>query len=138
MGAYQRRKGHNGEREIAGILADRLGVPVRRTLGQSRGGSAAAGADIRLGRWGLEIKRRKRLTTLVGWMEQAAPKNAPQADLGAFPAVLMREDGGEWMVLCRLDDWLRLAREELVEQTGVKTGTTGDANENCSQPDRLA
>jgi hypothetical protein len=102
MGLSQRRKGANGEREVAAILTDKLGFAVRRKLGQAREG----GNDIDLPGWSLEIKRRARLGNLYEWLQQADQKNGS-------PAVLVRSDGHPWLAVVRLDDWIRLVREEI-------------------------
>lgn len=110
MGASQRRKGQGGEREVAVLLADHWGTIVKRRLGQPRDG----GHDLDgTGAWSIEVKRRKRLETLEGWLQQAKAG-------GGQPAVFLRADGGEWLVLVRAEDFIRLAREDAVGQDDLK------------------
>ena len=104
MGASQRRKGAAGEREIAAILTDKLGFAVKRKLGQARD----SGHDIDIPGWNLEIKRRRRVGNLYEWLAQADSKNGS-------PAVLVRADGHEWLAVIRLEDWIRLIREEVAK-----------------------
>ena len=56
-GRMSRNKGAAGERELAKILADELGIEVQRKLGQDRDG----GDDIQVGKYRLEVKRREAL-----------------------------------------------------------------------------
>lgn len=109
MSAYERRRGATFEREVANILQSELGFSVRRTLGQARDG----GTDLHLpGGWALECKRRKSIPDyLSAGMKQAATG-------GQYPAVVVRPDGGEPLVLLRMADFIRLVREELVSDDG--------------------
>ncbi len=102
MSKSQRTKGAAGERELAGILADALGIEVRRKLGQARD----SGNDIDLPGFSVECKRRARIAGLYDWLEQADGGN------GA-PVVMARGDGKVWLAVMRLDDWLTLSREEV-------------------------
>ena len=54
MSAMQRTKGAGGERELARLLQEHLGIPVNRNLQQTRQG----GADlIDVPGWAIEVKR---------------------------------------------------------------------------------
>jgi hypothetical protein len=118
MGAYQRTKGASGERELAGILAGNLGRVVKRNLGQARDG----GDDITLERQGggeicIEVKRRGAIACLA-WMKQcatAAWTKGRRHVHGArnVPVVIMREDGGEWVAMMKLEHFCELVREDL-------------------------
>jgi hypothetical protein len=67
MGKSQRVKGATGEREVLGLLSERLGQKFERNITQSRCG----GADcIDMGRIRLEVKRQERLL-VKDWWEQA-------------------------------------------------------------------
>ena len=105
MSKLSRDRGQSYEREICTALSDHLGITIRRQLGQERDG----GGDIRTGRFLLECKRRRRLGGPYTWMAQATAAAKP----GETPAVIARADGGESLVILRLHDFLRLAREEL-------------------------
>lgn len=95
----QRSKGQNGEREVAAILA-KYGIVARRRLGQERdGGEDLDTTDNRA--W--EVKRRRRIA-VYAWYEQAARAAAAN---GRVPVVAMRCDRGEWLVMLKLEDYLR-------------------------------
>ena len=100
MSKSQRTKGAAGEREIANILSDALGIAVRRKLGQARD----SGHDIDLPGFSVEVKRRKRIAGLYEWIAQAETQT---------PALMIRADGKDWLVVMKLPDWLKLAREEI-------------------------
>jgi len=105
MGRRQRTKGQTGEREVCHILSDFFGRAVVRNIGQARDG----GLDVDLGVWGVEVKRRKSLKLLHGWMEQCRKAVKP----GQIPVVVAREDDNEWLAVVRLSDLLDLAPEAL-------------------------
>ena len=104
MSASQRRKGANGEREVCSLLASEFGTTVKRTLGQARD----SGTDIQIGNWSIEVKRRRSMPTIYGWMDQAATGNG-------IPAVMVRADGEDWLVVMRWKDWAKLAREDVAK-----------------------
>lgn len=109
MSAYQRTRGATTEREIAGRLTEALGRPVSRVLGQARDG----GADIHLELFGgrtarLEVKRRASFA-VQAFMAQAAAA-CQDRDL---PAVVLRPDRAEPLVLLRWEDFVELIRGEL-------------------------
>jgi hypothetical protein len=104
MSASQRRKGIHGENEYAGLLAEALGQPIRRKLGQARDG----GDDIEVGPFRIEVKRREALR-IDAWCEQVEACAGP----GQIPVVAYRRNGQPWRVVLRNDDFLRLMRGEL-------------------------
>lgn len=86
MSASQRRKGARAEVELANLLTERLGVVVKRRLGQERDG----GADIRLGRAHIQAKRCETLA-LSAWWRQAV------ADAGDdLPVLAWRQSRKGW------------------------------------------
>ena len=107
MGKMQRDKGKRGEREVVAILKE-LGWPEARRARQSDGAidPDVAGCDPL---W-IEVKRRK-LIAACRFMDQAEG----DASAKKIPTTFMREDGGEWYVMCRSDDLLRLS-EVIVAQ----------------------
>jgi len=111
MSASQRTKGAAGERELAGILADALGIEVKRKLGQARD----SGNDIDLPGFAVECKRRARLAGLYEWIAQADGGNGP-------PVLILRADGKGWLAVMRLPDWITLAREEVAARAGDGAG----------------
>jgi Holliday junction resolvase len=103
-GRGRRNKGATGERELAGILRDNLGVEVKRNLGQARDGAD----DITIGKFRIECKRQERLQIDV-WCEQVEACAQP----GEIPLVIYRRNGKPWRVVLRLEDFIPLMREEL-------------------------
>lgn len=107
MGRSQRMKGASGERELCGILQDALGIEVKRRLGQARD----SGFDIALPGFSVECKRRAKVAILYEALAQAM--SGPDT-----PALMLRADGKDWLVVLHLPDFIRLAREEIVARLG--------------------
>lgn len=105
MGRSQRRKGSAYEREVAKRFSEALGVEVKRHIGQARDG----GEDIQAGPYTIECKRRARIATVSGWMEQAVTAAQRRTPAGV-PVVVARQDHGESLAILRLDDLLALLR----------------------------
>ena len=103
MSASQRRKGAGGERELCSLLSEALGFNVSRRLGQARD----AGHDIDLPGFDMEVKRRRRIALLYEAMSQAESGSRT-------PVVASRADGKDWLITMRLSDWIKIAREEIV------------------------
>lgn len=104
MGKSQRVKGASGERELAGLLTDALGIAVKRKLGQARD----SGHDIDLPGFSVEVKRRKRVALLYEALAQAMGGDGT-------PALMLRADGKDWLVVLHLPDFIKLAREEIAK-----------------------
>lgn len=87
MSATQRRKGAAGERELARLLTEELGVDIWRNLEQVRSG----GADLLgLACWSIEVKRQERLA-LPTWWRQAC------AEAGEYlPVLAYRQSRRPW------------------------------------------
>jgi Holliday junction resolvase len=109
MGNMQRSKGSTGERELAGLIHDELGVCVIRRLDQSRSGghdlAVAPGqsgpAAEALQRYAIEVKRHARVTPglLAKWWEQACLQ---ASEAGLVPALAYRTDRAAWRVVMPL------------------------------------
>lgn len=86
MSASQRRKGASAENELAILLGDWLGITLKRQLGQERDG----GADIRIGRAHIQVKRCETLA-IPAWWRQAV------ADAGdGLPVLAWRQSRKGW------------------------------------------
>lgn len=109
MGRMQRTKGATGEREFFALVSAHLGKTVKRELGQARDG----GCDGVCGPLLFEVKRRQRIA-ILRWMEQARRAASTRQGLARGACVAMREDDGEWMVLCSAELFLMLAGEEIL------------------------
>jgi hypothetical protein len=107
IGKNNRLRGQQGEREIAALLTEALGVPVKRLLGQARDG----GADIFTAPYRWEIKRRKAGNICYQWMDEAYASLLP----GERPLVAFRSDGKKWMVVMPIEEAIKLIREEIYE-----------------------
>lgn len=101
MGKMQREKGKRGERELAHLLKT-YGFDCQR--GQQYCGIKGNADVIGLPGIYIECKRTERLC-LDSAMEQAI-KNAEMTD--DVPAVFHRKNRGEWLVIMRFTDWIRL------------------------------
>jgi hypothetical protein len=94
MGAAQRRKGATAEREVATLLADRLGSEVVRNLEQTRGGGHdLLGVDP----FAIEVKRCETLA-LPSWWRQACD----QCPDDQVPALFYRQSRQPWRVILPL------------------------------------
>lgn len=103
-GRSSQRKGADGERELAALLRE-YGYPVER------GGSLSFGEVPDLtGLPGvhIECKRTEKLHP-YDWMAQAE-RDAARFQDGA-PAVFFRRSRSPWLVVMKLEDWIRLYRK---------------------------
>lgn len=99
MSAMQKRKGANGERELAHYLTER-GFPSRR--GRQYSGDPTAPDVISELPLHIEAKRTERLSVYAA-MDQAATDSGDKP-----PLVCHRRNGREWLAVMRLDDLLTL------------------------------
>ena len=101
MGKMQQRKGADGERELAGILAG-YGYDVHRGASQNYGTepdlSGLAGVHI-------EVKRTQQLR-LHDALEQAKRDAVRFSD--GLPTVFFRRNREKWQVCMYLEDWIQL------------------------------
>lgn len=95
MTAMQVRKGKAGERELAGLLREHLGIEVTRNLVQARSG----GSDLLgLPGWALEVKRAARPALAAWWRQTCEQAEA----VGERPALAYRLDRQPWRVVLAL------------------------------------
>jgi Holliday junction resolvase len=114
-GRRSRNKGAAGERELAGILSDRLGLVVQRKLGQARDG----GDDIQVAQYRVEVKRREALA-IEKWCEQIERCAGP----GEVPVLAFRRNGQPWRCVVPLDWMIDQIRETL--EVGKRDEQKGD------------
>ena len=109
MGAYERRKGQAGERELFSILRDRYGLEVQRNLDQTRQGGGDSDRPV-LG-YTIETKRWAKRTHLYAAIQQV---QKAAAEMGTKPVVMFRLDRQDWEVIVpmTLDEWVERARKE--------------------------
>lgn len=99
-----RQKGARGEREAAGAWSAVFGCQARRGQ-QFAGGPDSPDVLTDMAGIHIEVKRTERGNPYL-WMEQAAD----DAD-GKVPLVMHRRNGKGWLVIARLEDVPRLAKE---------------------------
>ena len=95
-----RRKGAEGERELAGKLKE-YGYECRR--GQQYSGANGDADVIGLPGIHIECKRVERLN-----IDDAMKQDMNDSRSGEFPAVFHRRNGCPWKVTMKLDDWMKL------------------------------
>lgn len=108
MSKSQRTKGAAGEREFCKLLAEHGFPEPKRLLGQARDG----GGDIPTPPLLWEVKRRKQIA-VYDFIKQAIDAVGNNTHGCKLPAVALRADGEEWLVLMRASDVLPLLREKL-------------------------
>lgn len=126
-GRGKRNKGANGERELAGILSDELGVVVKRKLGQARDG----GHDIEIGRFLIEVKRQERLA-IEEWCKQIETACTTYSAINEdgnlappVPVVVFRRNGQPWRAVVPLDFLVKAMREDLCGKGSLLAGKAG-------------
>lgn len=114
MSKSQRTKGAAGEREFCKLLAV-FGFPeAHRLLGQARDG----GGDVPTPPLLWEVKRRKGLA-VHAFVEQAVAAVEDHAECDV-PAVAMRADNKEWLVLMRAKDILPILRTYIFDRNSTE------------------
>lgn len=103
IGRSSRRKGADGERELAKILSDKLGVEnIRRGLVFIRESDIIGLKGIHI-----ECKRVERLN-IEEAMKQA--RNEAEKRKDGRPTLFHRRNRKGWLVTMDLDDWIELYR----------------------------
>jgi Holliday junction resolvase len=101
MGAYERRKGAVGERELSEFLREHLKIEAARSA--RNGVNQAEDIFHSLPGLHIECKRVERLNVT------AAMEQANVAAGGKIPSVWHRRNRGEWLVTVRGEDLISLA-----------------------------
>lgn len=96
MGARERSKGQRGENELAALLSDELGIPIKRMLGQERDG----GADLHVGPLRVQVKRCETVRLAEWWRQTCADA------VGGIPVLAYRASRRPWMFRMALADLL--------------------------------
>ena len=118
MGRMSREKGKLGERDAAALIADHLGVLVRRRVRQDGGDSDLLGVPG----WTIEVKRHASVTPgdVAVWWRQAVLQAAKE---GSVPVLLYRANRGAWRAVWPLSCVLVVQSKDMWE--GVEwTATT--------------
>ncbi len=108
MSHPSKRKGDAAERELATLLADRLGIDCRRMLGAGRADDVG---DLHgLDDWTAEVKNYANLAD--GINAGLTDLEREQANAGtAFGVCVVRRRGGRWIAVMDLDQWCAVYRE---------------------------
>ena len=106
----QKRRGDSAEREVAHILADLLGSPVRRKLGAGRADDTG---DIHgLPDTVIQVKSYKDIGRAL--REGLADLPVQQANAGAaYGVAVIRHPGGRYTAAMPLEAWVNLWREAM-------------------------
>jgi len=103
-------KGDRAEREAAIILADRLGLPVRRKLGAGR--TDDTGDLDGLPDLTIEVKNYRDLAAAI--RDGLDDAEREQTNAGTpFGAAMIRRPGGRWFIAMSIDQFCTLYREAL-------------------------
>lgn len=95
MGSSQRNKGANGERELAKLLYDRLGIELKRNLEQSRNG----GYDLEgLPDFAIEVKRHEKLEVNKWWEQTVSQAERSNR----IPVLAYRQNRKPWIIATTL------------------------------------
>lgn len=104
MSAAQREKGKRGEREVAAIISELLGLSASRRVRQHEGDSDILGVPG----WSIEVKRVEKTdpADIRRWWGQAVSQAL--RDGGVLPALFYRQSRRDWRVLWPLSALMRL------------------------------
>ena len=103
-------KGDRAEREAAIILADRLGLPVRRKLGAGR--TDDTGDLDGIPGFTIEVKNYRDFTAAI--RDGLDDVEREQTNAGTpYGAVMIRPPGGRWFFVLSVDQFCTLYREAL-------------------------
>jgi len=104
MGAMQRRKGADGERELIALLREHLGEELARNLDQARDGGADLTGGVLLAGYAIEVKRAAK-PALKSWWEQAFSQAYGIAD-GRAPVLAYRLDRQRWQFVMSIAEFI--------------------------------
>lgn len=110
MTSAAKRKGDRAELELAALLADQLGMPMRRKLGAGR--SDDTGDIDGLPGWTIEVKNYRDI--VAGLNAGLTDSVREQANAGTPHGVaFIRRPGGRWFAAMTIEQWCSVARETL-------------------------
>lgn len=118
MSAFSRSKGQRGEREVAGMIRDLLGVDASRRVRQHDGDSDILGVPG----WCVEVKNCADLR-LTEWWRQASE----QAQDGDLPCLFYKLPRRGWRVLWPLASLITMQRADYWRDIAWAADTTPEA-----------
>jgi hypothetical protein len=105
-----KNKGDRGERELSKLLADELGIDVRRKLGAGRQDDVGDLDGVR--GWTIEVKNVANLADAL--REGVADSTREQANARTpFGVAFIRVRGGTWYAVQSIPQWATVYRETL-------------------------
>lgn len=111
MAKASRDKGKRMEQRIARLLRESTGLDIRRGW-QSREGSDEP--DVICPRFWIECKSGKRTNIKAAMRQAEADSEKSTQCLGLIPIAVTKDDGQPILVTMLWEDWLEMAREEMV------------------------
>lgn len=112
MSHPSKRKGDKAELEAAALLAEHLGLPIRRKLGAGR--TDDEGDLEGLPGFTLEVKNYANVTTAIN--AGLTDSTREQANAGTtHGAAMIRRPGGRWFVALTVEQFATLAREAIAD-----------------------
>lgn len=104
-----RDKGKRGEREVASLLREELGIEVTRNLVQSREG----GCDLLIPKWAAEVKLYAEVTPALKkeWWEQTLEQAKRAAK---YPVLFYRQNRRGWVAVCPLSVLCGIPGEDIL------------------------
>lgn len=108
MANPQKNKGDKAEREIAGLLVELTGWPVRRKLGAGRADDTGDLDGVPMTT--VQVKNYADLTRAIREGLHDLRAQRTNADT-PFAALMVRRPGGRWIVVMEPDQWAALTRE---------------------------
>lgn len=110
MTGSSKRKGDEGEREAAGLIADMLGVPARRYLGAGR--LDDVGDIDGVPNTTIQVVARGTDVVAVGVVRKPLEAEMQRMRAGTdFAATFVRIRGGTWRVVLTVEQWAAMWRE---------------------------
>lgn len=105
-----KNKGDRSEREIAAILADQLGIPMRRKLGAGRQDDTGDLEGLPL--WTCEVKNYR---SIVDGLNAGLHDSVrEQVNAGTpYGVAFIRRPGGRWFAAMTIEQFCAVARETL-------------------------
>lgn len=121
MANSNKAKGDRAEREIAKTLSELLKRTVRRKLGAGRQDDTG---DLEgIDNWTLQVKNRRDIArTIREGMPQLEQQRINNKTDNA--ALLLRMQGGEWLVVTTLEQWTRTIGQQNEQPDHTRMGDT--------------
>ena len=117
MGLKSRNKGKRGEREVAALIHDLLGIDARRRVRQHDGDSDIEGVDG----WSIEVKNCATLNVAAWW------RQAVEQATDGVPVLLYKVPRKGWRALWPLSCLLTMQQADFWRDIAYAADTTPEA-----------